>query len=242
MHNPGGVKADLRRERAAVLEAITGPGFVLIVRLPSTDGLDHVADALVTAGGAALEVALNTPGALEWLARSRDRWNGLVLGAGTVLSARVAQQALDAGARFLVAPNLCRPVVEAAHDRGALAIPGAFTPHEIVAAADAGADLVKLFPAGVGGPRYVADILAPLDDVALLPTGGIDESNVSEFIRAGAAAVGIGANVVNSQSVGERSFDDIATRLTRIRQLIAAARGPETSAPASTYGRGGHHV
>lgn len=211
-----------------------GPGFLVIVRLPSTDGLDRVVEAVLKAGGRALEITLNTPGALDWLVSVRTRWDGVVLGAGTVLSAPSADDALSAGARFLVSPNLSRPVVERAHASGALAIPGAFTPDEVVSAMEAGADLVKLFPARLGGPRYVAELRAPLDDVALLPTGGIDESNVSEFIRAGAAAVAVGAAVVNGQTVGSRSFAEITRRIVRIRELIADAR--EHPVPvAATY-------
>lgn len=201
-------------------------GVVLIVRLPSTDGMDDVTEAAIRGGVGALEVTTNTPGALKWLSSARGRFGDRILiGMGTVLDVEQARAAVDAGARFCVSPVLDLEILRMVKDAGLLMIPGGFTPPEILGAWRAGADIVKLFPANIGGPRYVSDLLAPLDDVLLFPTGGIDETNAADFIRAGAAAVAVGASIVNKGSVGQRRFDDIAARCSRVVQAVAEARG-----------------
>jgi 2-dehydro-3-deoxyphosphogluconate aldolase/(4S)-4-hydroxy-2-oxoglutarate aldolase len=211
--------------RASMLERLTRSGLVIIIRLPSSDGLDRVAEAAIRGGAGALEVTMNTPGGLDWLRGARDRFGeDLLLGVGTVLDAGQAARALDAGARFLVAPGLDAAVVAAARRAGALAMPGAFTPTEIVTAWRAGADIVKLFPARLGGPKYLADVLAPLDEIPLLPTGGVDETNAAEFIRAGAVGVAVGGSIVNARSIAEGHFERMAERIGKVVRVIAEAR------------------
>ncbi len=207
------------------IEPMTRSGVVVIIRLRTADGFDRIAEAAIRGGAGALEVTMNTPGGLEWLREARGRFGGaLLLGVGTVLDVGQAAEALDAGAQFLVAPGFDAEVVAAAKRAGALAIPGAFTPTEIVTAWRAGADVVKLFPARVGGPKYLADVLAPLDQIPLLPTGGVDEKNAAEFIRAGAVAVAVGSSIVNARAVAERRFDEMAERLRVLVGSIAEAR------------------
>jgi 2-dehydro-3-deoxyphosphogluconate aldolase/(4S)-4-hydroxy-2-oxoglutarate aldolase len=211
--------------RASMLERLTRSGLVIIIRLPSSDGLDRVAEAAIRGGAGALEVTMNTPGGLDWLRGARDRFGEeLLLGVGTVLDAEQAARALDAGAGFLVAPGLDIDVVAAARRAGALAMPGALTPTEIVAAWRAGADVVKLFPARLGGPKYLADVLAPLDEIPLLPTGGVDETNAADFIRAGAVGVAVGGSIVNARAVAEGQFEQMAERIGRVVRAIAEAR------------------
>lgn len=208
------------------LARLLSSGVVLIVRLPSTDGLDDVTEAAIRGGVGALEVTTNTPGALAWLSSASRRFGDrILLGMGTVLDVEQARGAVDAGARFCVSPVLDLDVVRLIKDAGLLAIPGGFTPPEILAAWRAGADIVKLFPANIGGPRYVSDLLAPLDDVLLFPTAGIDETNAGDFIRAGAAAVAVGASVVNRDSVGQGRFDEIAATCRLVVGRVADARG-----------------
>jgi 2-dehydro-3-deoxyphosphogluconate aldolase/(4S)-4-hydroxy-2-oxoglutarate aldolase len=151
---------------------------------------------------------------------------------GTVLDTNQAAQALDAGAQFLVAPGFDAEVVAAAKRAGALAMPGAFTPTEIVTAWRAGADIVKLFPARVGGPKYLADVIAPLDQIPILPTGGVDENNAADFIKAGAAAVAVGSSIVNARAISEGRFDEMAERLGQMVRSIAEARGARALAGA----------
>jgi 2-dehydro-3-deoxyphosphogluconate aldolase/(4S)-4-hydroxy-2-oxoglutarate aldolase len=200
-------------------------GVLVIVRLPRPDGLDEVAAAVLRAGVHALEVTYNTPGALQWVSAATKRYGGeLCIGVGTVRSSKDASVAIEAGAEFLVSPYLDLGVVEVASRHGLPAIPGALTPGEVAAASRAGAAMIKLFPAGLGGPNYLRDLLAPLDDVSLLPTGGVDESNAADFIAAGAAALSIGAAVVNETSVNERRFPEMTERLANIRRIVAASR------------------
>lgn len=207
---------------ARVLDA----GVVVIVRLPSPAGLDHIAEAAIRGGAGVLEVTMNTPGVLDWLRTARARFGEqLLLGCGTVLEAAQVAEAVAAGAQLVVAPDFNAEVVRAARQAGCLAIPGALTPTEIRTAWRAGADLVKIFPATVGGPRYIADVLAPLQGVRLIPTGGIDESNAADFIRAGASAVAIGGSIVHAGAVAAGRFDEMAERIRRIVDNIAEARG-----------------
>lgn len=213
--------------RAETLERVLASGVVLIVRLRSSDGLDGIAEAAVRGGVGALEVTMNTPGALDWLRGARTRFGDrLALGVGTVLDVPQARKAIEAGAEFYVSPVLDTDVLGVARESGLVTIPGAFTPTEILASWQAGADLVKVFPANVGGPRYLADVLAPLNDIPLFPTGGIDESNAGAFVRAGASAIAVGASIVNEETVGGRRFDEIAERCARVVQTVATARRP----------------
>lgn len=220
-----------RQSPSPTRERVTQSGVVVIIRLSSSEGLDHVADAAIRGGAGALEVTMNTPGGLDWLRGARERFGGqLLLGAGTVLDTDQAARALDAGAQFLVAPGFDADVVAAAKRAGALAMPGAFTPTEIVTAWRAGADIVKLFPARVGGPKYLADVIAPLDQIPILPTGGVDENNAADFVKAGAAAVALGSSIVNARAIAERRFDEMAERLRQAVRSIAEARGTGTLA------------
>lgn len=195
-------------------EAISGAGVVVIIRRSSVRGLDALVAAAIEGGARAVEVTMNTPGCLGWIESSAGRFGGDVLiGAGTVIDAHAARSAINAGARLIVAPGLDAEVVALARASGAVAMPGALTPTEVMAARRAGADLVKLFPAAVGGPDYLADLLAPLDDVPLVPVGRVDALNACSYIRAGAAAVAVGAGIV---------VDDPAETERRVREVVVA--------------------
>lgn len=218
-------------DKAAAIGRVLDAGVLVIVRLPSGDGLDRVAEAAIRGGAGALEVTMNTPGGLDWLRGATARFDdALLLGCGTVLDATQAESAIAAGARLIVAPDFDPEVVRAARAADCLAIPGALTPTEIKAAWRAGADLVKVFPATLGGPRYIADILAPLEGVRLLPTGGIDETNAADFVRAGASAVAIGGSIVNAETVAAGRFDAMAERVRRVVDAVAVARGRAAAA------------
>jgi len=196
---------------------------VAIVRVTGTAPLVDVAEALVEGSIRALEFTLTSPGALEAIERCRARFgDGVVIGAGTVLEVTEAHRCLDAGAQFLVSPGLDAEVVAVARDGGALAIPGAMTPTEIVAAWRAGADVIKVFPARALGPRYVADVLAPLPHIPLMPTGGVDERNAADYLRAGAVAVAAGGGLVDPAALARA---DWATLTSRARALIDAVSG-----------------
>ena len=172
----------------------------LVAVLRRVDDVDRVAGELVEAGIGVLEVTLDSDGALDAIARLRSR-GGATLLAGTVRTAADAAAAVAAGAEACVGPALVPAVVEQCHALGIPVIPGALTPSEVEAAWQAGAAMVKLFPGSLGGPRYVRELAAPLHDVPLMVTGGIDSSNAAEFLAAGAVAVGVGSSLTKNTDV-----------------------------------------
>jgi 2-dehydro-3-deoxyphosphogluconate aldolase / (4S)-4-hydroxy-2-oxoglutarate aldolase len=160
--------------------------------------LDRVVEQLAAGGLRIVEVTLDSPDALGSIARLRDRHPELLVGAGTVRSAQQVESAAASGAAFCVAPTTVEPAVERAHALGVPFVPGALTPTEVERAWALGPAAVKLFPAGFGGPRYVSELLAPLGDVPLLVTGGVDAANAADFIAAGAVAVGAGTSLARA--------------------------------------------
>jgi 2-dehydro-3-deoxyphosphogluconate aldolase/(4S)-4-hydroxy-2-oxoglutarate aldolase len=203
-----------------LLERTVKDRLVAIIRLRHEAPLARVAEALVAGGVRALEFTLTSPGAVPAITACRARFrDDVIVGAGTVLDAEEARRCLDAGAQFLVSPGFDPAVVAMARACGALALPGALTPTEIVTAWRAGADVVKVFPARAFGPRYIADLLAPLPHVRLMPTGGVDETNVAAYLRAGAVGVAVGGRLVAEDAVGRADWDALTERA---RVLVAA--------------------
>jgi 2-dehydro-3-deoxyphosphogluconate aldolase/(4S)-4-hydroxy-2-oxoglutarate aldolase len=149
----------------------------------------------------------------------------LLVGAGTVLDVATARLVILAGARFVVAPTFRRAVVEMCRRYDVIAMPGAYTPTEVVTAWEAGADLVKVFPAGGLGPSYLKDLLAPLPQLRLVPTGGVGADNVAAFLAAGAVAVGVGGNLVEREAVERSDYARITEQARRITRAVRAARG-----------------
>jgi 2-dehydro-3-deoxyphosphogluconate aldolase/(4S)-4-hydroxy-2-oxoglutarate aldolase len=204
---------------AASLEQIGQRRLIAILRADQAEALIPAAEALLAGGVDVVEFALTTPGAVDQIRAARQRFgNELLLGAGTVIGEAAAEAALAAGARFLVAPCVQTRVLALCQQRGALLIPGALTPTEIVAAVEGGASLVKLFPASLGGPSYLREVRAPLPGVRLVPTGGITLENAQAFLDAGAAALGVGSSLV-------------------VRRLLAAGDWPALTELARTFSR-----
>ncbi|HKT00535.1 MAG TPA: bifunctional 4-hydroxy-2-oxoglutarate aldolase/2-dehydro-3-deoxy-phosphogluconate aldolase [Rugosimonospora sp.] len=206
---------------------LAGP-VVAILRSRHAEHLDRVLDTLLDAGVASLEVTLNTPGALDCLRRFRDRLpDGVRLGAGTVRRVSDVDEAVAAGATFLVSPHTDPVLVARARELGVDYLPGALTPTEVAAAWALRPRAVKLFPARQGGPRYLRDLLEPLDDVALVPTGGVTIETVGDWFAAGAAAVGLGSPLLGDaletgdvRSLRERA-DRLATALAEVAEVAA---------------------
>jgi len=208
--------------RDQVMARIEAAGAVAVIRLHDETGLVKVAEALLSGGLDCIEFTMTTPGALQVMEQVTQQFGDrILLGAGTVLDAEMADAALLAGARFVVGPNLSIPVIELCHRRGVVVVPGTFTPTEIYAAWRAGADMIKVFPAYIGGPRYIRAILAPLPQVKLMPTGGVTLQNAADFVRAGAVAVGLGSALVDEAAVQEGRFEVLTERSA---QLVAAIR------------------
>lgn len=217
------------RGRADVVRDIEATGVVAVIRLSEVDQLRAVADALAEGGVRALEVTMTVPRAvslIEELASSLPP--EFTVGAGTVLDAETARQVILAGAKFVVGPVFRPPVIELCHRYDVPAIPGCFTPTEILGAWEAGADLVKVFPATALGPSFFKDIHGPLPHVRLMPTGGVTRENAGEWIKAGAVAIGVGTALVDKKAVAERRFDAIAANARHFIEAVKFARGAAT--------------
>jgi 2-dehydro-3-deoxyphosphogluconate aldolase/(4S)-4-hydroxy-2-oxoglutarate aldolase len=215
----------LKIDRSAVVRRLEELGVVAVIRLRDPGRLRAVVDALAAGGVRALEVTMTVPGAVDLIREMAPAMPaGFLLGAGTVTDATTAAAVIDAGASFVVGPVFRREVIDACHERGAAAIPGCFSPTEILAAHDAGADIVKLFPATALGPQFIKDVRAPLPQVKLMPTGGVTIENAGDWVRAGAAAVGIGSALVDAKVVESGRFETITANAQRVVAGVAAAR------------------
>jgi 2-dehydro-3-deoxyphosphogluconate aldolase/(4S)-4-hydroxy-2-oxoglutarate aldolase len=205
-------------------EFVLDTGLVAIVRgnFPAPKLL-QIGDALLASPVLVMEVTLNTTGALEGIALLRERFGEhMLVGAGTVRTVSQFRDAVAAGAQFTVSPNLDLATVEASLAADILHLPGVFTPTEAQQAFVAGCKMVKLFPSEVVGPKYLKAIRAPLDDIKFIPTGGITPDNVGDYIRAGAAAVGLGSALITGP---DQPMDDLITRARAIRTAWKEAKG-----------------
>ncbi|GDY06589.1 MAG: bifunctional 4-hydroxy-2-oxoglutarate aldolase/2-dehydro-3-deoxy-phosphogluconate aldolase [Planctomycetota bacterium] len=197
------------------LQRVLDGGIVAIIRATSGEQLVNVARALHEGGIDVIEVTFTVPNVLEILTAVRkDLGKKILLGAGTVLDPETCRAALLAGAEFIVSPSLNLEVIKLCKRYGKLVMPGAFTPTEIVTAWEAGADIVKLFPADCVGPNYLKALRGPLPQVRILPTGGVDLKTLPDFFKAGACAVGLGSQLVEKAAVESGN-------MTRIRELAA---------------------
>jgi 2-dehydro-3-deoxyphosphogluconate aldolase/(4S)-4-hydroxy-2-oxoglutarate aldolase len=186
----------------------------------------QTAEALLRGGVATIEVTLNTAGALDMLRAMRDTLGGrALLGAGTVLDVVAAEQAIAAGAQFIVSPHTDVALVQAMAARGIPCIAGAFSPTEVLSAWNAGASVVKLFPAGPVGPGYLKDLRGPLGHIPLLPTGGVSLENAAAFIAAGAWGLGLGSALVDPGLVAEQRFVELTERAAAFAGIAARAAG-----------------
>jgi 2-dehydro-3-deoxyphosphogluconate aldolase / (4S)-4-hydroxy-2-oxoglutarate aldolase len=213
--------------REAITGAIEAHGVVAVIRMKEPDRLRAVIDALAAGGLRALEVTMTVPGAIDLIAQIAPTLpRDFLFGAGTVLDADTASRAIDAGARFIVSPVCRKEVIEACHRRDVPAMPGCLTPTEILDAWDAGADIVKVFPATSLGPGYVKDVRAPLPQVKLMPTGGVTIDNAGDWIKAGAVAVGVGSALVDNQAIAAARYHVLEENARRIVANVGAARNP----------------
>jgi 2-dehydro-3-deoxyphosphogluconate aldolase/(4S)-4-hydroxy-2-oxoglutarate aldolase len=196
------------------------------MRASSSDHLLAAADALLAGGVQAIEVTLTTPGAMVVITKAVERYTGrqMLFGAGSVLDAESARAAILAGAQFIVCPTLSIRTIKMCKRYSVPVFPGAYTPTEVLTAWEAGADLIKVFPADIGGPTYIKAIKAPLPHVRLVPVGGVTIENTADFIRAGADAVGVGGSLVSQALLDAGRFDEITVRARRFCEAIQQAR------------------
>jgi 2-dehydro-3-deoxyphosphogluconate aldolase/(4S)-4-hydroxy-2-oxoglutarate aldolase len=209
----------------SAIRRIVEGGVVAIMRAKSSDQLLEAAEAVREGGVTAIEVTMTTPGALQVIEQAVARYGEHVLfGAGTVLDPESARAAILSGAQFIVAPTLNLDTIEICRRYSIPVMPGAYTPTEILTAWQAGADFIKVFPASVGGPPFIKAIKAPLPQVRLVPVGGVDQTTTADFIRAGAALVGVGGELVSQKLLDERDFAGITERARRFREEVAKGR------------------
>ncbi len=214
-------------DKTQTLARIRAGLLIPVVRTPTADEALAISDALVAAGITVLEITLTVPDATDVIGKlGRRLGDRVVVGAGTVLDARAAQACIDAGARFIVSPGLDVETVAFCRAAGVPVLPGALTPTEIMAAWKAGADMVKVFPvSSVGGASYIKNIKAPLPHIELVPTGGVSVDTAASFIQAGAAALGVGGDLVDLKALREGRTAVIAERTARYLEVLKQARG-----------------
>jgi 2-dehydro-3-deoxyphosphogluconate aldolase/(4S)-4-hydroxy-2-oxoglutarate aldolase len=204
------------------LARVIETGIVAVIRASSGDLLADVADALLAGGVDVMEVTFTVPGAVKVLERVADRLGSRVLlGAGTVLDPETARAALLAGAEFIVAPNTNLEVIRLCRRYSKLVMPGAFTPTEVVTAWEAGADIVKVFPADFTGPAHLKVLHGPLPQIRLMPTGGVTLDTAADFLKAGACALGVGSALVEKKAVEAGDFARIEALA---KQFVAIVR------------------
>lgn len=212
-------------EKAQVLERIRSTGLIPVIRARTADEAAQAADAIQAGGVGVLEITMTVPGAVEVIREVAGRGGDAVVGAGTVLDPEAARSCIDAGARFIVSPSFNPDTIAACREADVAVLPGALTPTEVLAAWRAGADLVKVFPAGaVGGPSYIKSLKAPLPQIDLVPTGGVNLKTAGDFIRAGAAALGVGADLVDLEALRRGEPGVLTERAREFVRIVQEAR------------------
>jgi len=211
--------------RQAAVERLCDKGLIAVVRADSSEQLVDVARCLLAGGVDCIEITMTTPDALTVISRCREAvGEATLIGVGSVLTAEVAAEAIAAGAQYVVSPIFDARIVAAAHGAGLPAVPGAFSPTEILAATGAGADVVKVFPATRLGPGFFKDVLAPMPHLKLSPTGGVSLANAGDFIRAGAVTLGVGSALVDKQAIRSGKLGVIEDLARQFVQAVAEAR------------------
>jgi len=212
--------------RTEIAKRIETTGIVPIVRAPSAEVAASAARAVLAAGIDVLEITMTVPNALALLRQLRkELGEQVLLGAGTVLDAQTAKDCIAAGAEFIVAPGLDIETIRATHALDKPCMPGALTPTEVITAWKAGADMVKIFPcSALGGASYLRALKAPLPQVKMLPTGGVDVSTAADFIKAGAVALGVGAAVVDLKLLAQNGPNAVTERCRQLVEVVQAAR------------------
>ena len=211
--------------RSEILDAVRASGAVAVVRMADADRLVRVAEAIAEGGVTAIEVTMTTPNALVVIEDvARDLGDAVTVGVGSVLDAETARRAVDAGARYVVSPVFKTEIIDEAHRLGVPAMPGCFTPTEILAATDAGADTVKVFPADVLGMAFFKGVLAPMPHLQLMPTGGVSLTNAGDWIRAGAVAVGVGSALLDKQAIAAGDWATLTHNARTLRQSVEDGR------------------
>ena len=219
--------------RQEVLTTIQKIGIVPVIRASSAEQAKFAAEAVCAGGIPIVEITMTVPGAVEVIAELVRAAPHVLVGAGTVHNKEAALRCVDAGAQFLVSPGFNADVVAEARERDLLIMAGALTPTEVMAAWEAGADFIKIFPCGsMGGPNYIRALKGPLPQVPMVPTGGVTLETAADYIRAGAAALGVGGELVQKEALQNRNADLIRGFARQFVEIVRTARAAEAkSAP-----------
>ena len=213
-------------EKVETISIIRETGVIAIMRAQSSEQLIAAADAIKQGGVRAIEVTMTTPGALSVIAEAKARYGSdVIFGAGTVLDPETGRAAILAGADFVVSPTLNLELVELCNRYSIPVAPGCYSPTEVLTGWEAGADFIKLFPASVGGSSLVKAILAPLPQVRIIPVGGVNLDTAADFIRKGAAALGVGSSLVSQKLLDEGNLDELTRRAAAYIQEVRKGRG-----------------
>ena len=212
--------------KAEVIQAIRDVGIIPVVRAQSAEEAIKAIDAIREGGVSLLEITMTVPGAVGVIEQVSQRYGtGALVGAGTVLDGETARACILAGAQFIVSPSLDLETIAVCRRYGVAVMPGALTPTEVVHAWSAGADFVKVFPAGaMGGASYIRALKAPLPQIELVPTGGVSLKTAADFIKAGASALGVGADLVDLKAIREGQQQVITERAREFVRIVKEAR------------------
>lgn len=219
-------------QKTEVLNQCREIGLVPVLRAESESQALALASAIAAGGVTVLEVTMTVPGAIRVMRKLVEERPEILIGAGTVLDAETARMCILEGAQFVVSPALNLKTIEICHRYGIAVLPGALTPTEIVTAWEAGADVVKVFPASaLGGAKYLKSVKAPLPQVEMIPTGGVSQSTAAEFLEAGAFALGVGADLVNPKAIADghpELITENAAKYLAIVRRFREAQKPES--------------
>lgn len=222
----GGFRYNRGMARETDLRQVIDSGLVAVVRFTDPDPLVRVMQALADGGISVAEVTFTVPNALDVIREAKRQLGGRVLlGAGTVLDAETARAAILAGAEFIVSPAVNLDVIRLCRRYDKLVMPGAFTPTEIVTAWEAGADIVKVFPADILGPAFFRAMRGPLPQVKLMPTGGVDLTTAADYLKAGAVCLGVGGQLIDAKHVAAGNFAAIRDTAKQYVELVRKERG-----------------
>jgi 2-dehydro-3-deoxyphosphogluconate aldolase/(4S)-4-hydroxy-2-oxoglutarate aldolase len=212
--------------KAEAIQQIKDTGVIPVVRATSADEAMRAIDAIKAGGISVLEITMTVPGAVRVIEQVSESFGDQALvGAGTVLDAETARVCILSGAQFVVSPALNLETIACCRRYGIAVMPGALTPTEVVQAWTAGADFVKVFPAGaLGGASYLKALKAPLPQIELVPTGGVSLKTAADFIKAGASALGVGADLVDLKAIREGQADVITQRAKQFVEIVREAR------------------
>jgi len=220
-------------EKSAVLKALANLGLVPVLRAESAEQALALADAIAAGGVTTLEVTMTVPGAIRVMRTLAEQRPDILVGAGTVLDPETARMCILEGAQYVVSPALNLRTIELCHRYGVPILPGALTPTEIVTAWEAGADVIKIFPASaLGGAKYLKSVKAPLPQVEMIPTGGVSLASAREFLEAGAFALGVGADLVDPRAIAAGHPETITENARKYLAIVRAFRQSQLPTPA----------